>query len=867
MTIFSQKFLKETALAHCVFNSITRSTVTIILETFELFFFICSFQYLDDYIVQFTVSAPNLQELLSANYLKKLCALEEGLFKILKNYKGIAYTSQAWSISSYALCLADKQNCSKLTDEDLVDFRQSVMTCLQHRSSLWACYRLNITQSCNQLPSTCQNSLYSDLFYYILSNNDLTNNNTEINSKVFLPVQLYYVKLRYDKTTPFEPYKRVYDYISASNAEGQLVKIRGVDIGQKNFQLITTFYSELPYFYISIGAVALLLLCFTTSIFFTFMSTIGLLLTFGVSYFWYRLVIGVDYLPFSNFTIYLVVITVWIEDPLVLISLWRNYRFVKTAEPSNLDTRLNRTLWKFWRILAIKTLTSGSVLAVSIITDIIAIKCACLFGVLLVAVNFLLSITWTISALVIQVRWLNPIGKRLCPQPMLKLTRKLHSHINFVSNWLNENVLEKFAFLWIIFFIGLTVAAGVIVLFKPKMTVPTVNPTQSLQKNHLLEWQDTNNERNFENLKYRRAIGFRLVWGISGLRWTNPFRKPNEISYRKSRKFRFTNETIFGLIEFCSQVKRSEISRNPTIFGSTPTSCWAESFDKWSRKQNCNSARICCNIYHRKFVDQNMQMCLLLSTQELWHPENGPIFDNNANRSVVAFSQSFESIFNFSLKYNQLKETHIVVAEVLKNISEVTNSLMPSLIFTFDPELSSWYDMQLSLLTRMKEGLGIATLLVFFGLLFSLQNILMSFLALITIMGSVLISYAILTLIDWHLNITEAIFFILIASLSNNGSVINAVLNRKSRTSGEKSSASVSLITVVNCVAGAVLIGREVLILHQIGVCLVVFSSISWLCSTFYLYCLLHFRRWCGARNPTEHRDRLKSMFKLTQFK
>ncbi|CAK1552866.1 unnamed protein product [Leptosia nina] len=827
------------------------------------------------------VATTDGTSLLTFENIQKVCKLQSSLIQLGGNVyfnlcqrstKSEALCCPIWSIPNYIALISGKNSCENVTKEDVdatVDIIKKCATFFHNFTLMASCEmnRCKVPKYCTQY-----DAVYNLLFYILDSDAFSPKNFTNTfvrNTMVFLPLP---------SSSTILPY---YDNLQNSNLScGDLV-IPAMDFGLRNALFDLWIIQDT--WLIALGGLFVLIgVCiYTKSLLLTVLLFIAIAYSLGVAYFLYVYVFFLEFFPFMNLLVVVVVIGIGADDAFIYVKVWTmiskrlikdniiiqengytDIKNVSSAGETILVQILEETLKHTVLAIFITTLTTAVAFFASYVSYIPAINCFSVFAGTTVLVNFFLMMTWLpASVFILDVKLF--VSKYVFLGAFRRVLNEIGGDIKVVLNRFITSCIMRLH-------VGLAMILGavgicsiVIVFYYPGLQLPDTKQFQLFQSSHPFEKYDFVYSDRFIFEKFGRDIGsgvkmpLRWIWGVKAIDNGNHMDPSSRGKLIFDEDFSISKpESQEWLSKFCRNLK-SQAFYQPTL-GPLLPNCFIESFkmymsrrcfdviDKMNRTPCCESSRF---PYSKEIFD----FCIIKAMESLYQTPReifipgvaGPKFLRSANPPVVAaVVVEFESVVPYSMSYTEM---HNFYQQVENWTQHELQSAPPGMANGWFVSDLQFYDLQRTLASGTVMALLLSAALGFIVLIPSTFNLVVSICALVAMIFSSTATIAILVLSGWKLNILESVSISTSAGLAVDFSLhyalsyTNASGTKSARVKYALSTSSgpTAAAAFTSGLAGIFLLRSNLLPYSQIGMFLALIMSISWLYATFFLCSLL----------------------------
>ena len=806
--------------------------------------------------------------------MRSICQLEQHLLSNEPSYNAVCeryMTSQpccrTWSLYNYVLLLNNVNitdgSCDQVTANHIRIVTQLLSTCspYYHNTKLVSDCANSVDSDinhCAEVPLECRShsAVYNILHY--LTDSQYMTDNTQLNlAMTMIPV------------ATGKGSEELYKIISSKSLLKDQVEIIAMNFGIKQQLFDDYMLRDMVWFTISLLVVYFCVWLYTSSVFLTLMGILTLCLTSIISYFIYTTIFNISFFPFINLLAILILIAIGTDDLFIYVREWRLAKLEKNS--GMFEKVVSDTLHRATLSMFVTSLTTSAALYANYVSSITAIKCFALFSGTAVMVNFTLMITWIPALIISHDKWCNDcflcpsmysaengFGHYVCRAPIT-----VYKSICDFTRVLFDKVLPclvlRLRYMWLVLFTGVMVTSMIIVLYKPRLRLPSSNEFQVFSRSHVFEVYDFDVKDKFWFEKSfgagRITMPLTVVWGVKPTDTgdtMNPL-SAGELEYDPT--FNITApQSQKWLLDFCRNLRRTKYYKPSS--GPQLTNCFIEHFRQFMLR-GCEGIdgeqyAPCCRSSTFPYQEDVFRKCLrvyrphLSHTRRLYYSnENaGPRYSTIADE-MSALVVEFNSHQSFSFSYTEMSrfydEVNLWVKDQLRTApDEMKGGWFISYLQFYDLQHSISHDTPITIAV----SICLAGLVAFCTTL----NVLISIYAIITITGAIFTTVASLVLLGWELNVVESVTISVAIGLSIDFTLHYGMsyrlapdLHRQMRVVSAlcRVGNPVTMAAVTSFLAGIFLLASTVLAYQQLGVFLILVMLISWFFSTFYFNSLL----------------------------
>ncbi|VDI59123.1 Hypothetical predicted protein, partial [Mytilus galloprovincialis] len=551
------------------------------------------------------------------------------------------------------------------------------------------------------------------------------------------------------------------------------------------------------------------------------------------------------------------------DDVFVYCKVWhlsKSERNNGTMEKIVHDTLHHATLSMF-----VTSLTTSAALFSNGASSITAIKCFSIFAGTTILCNFLIMITLIPATLIINDKWCNceswynpefssnqKVRYFLC-----KIPYKVYHSISDWSRIFFEKLLPfiivKFRYIWIFVLGALGIGGVVVIFFHPKLKLPSSDKFQVFSSNHLIEKYEFQIRNNFRFEKSKDIEEFTLlpltfVWGTFATDKGDYLDPASRGSLKFDKTFNaITPSAQTWLLQFCNKLKNTDFYQQTP--GYQLTNCFFDKFRDYLQKPCLFVDDFpCCNNTYPK--SEEMSYCLykyipmLMNTPGVQYSQMTPgirYTDNSISLLIVEYMSNVQ----FSFSYSKTKDFYTKVnswftQELQSAPPEIKNGWFVSNLAVFD--------LQNSLSEETPVTMGISLCVVAAVIFITTLNVFISIFALISVACIMFVTIGTLVLLNWELNILEAVILTVALGMSVDYTLHYAVVYRLSPDIDRENKivscvhsmgSVITMAAITTFLAGALMMPATVLVYKKFGIFLMLVISVSWTYSTIFFLSLL----------------------------
>ncbi|XP_022086304.1 protein dispatched homolog 1-like [Acanthaster planci] len=814
----------------------------------------------DESVAKVIFEGVDGRDMLSAASLKSVCFAETNLIASHPMYQSnclchdAGRCSSTWSLGNYVALLSNKTSCQDITDSDTEKVSMLLKQCapffynrtrsdLQNSNDLLA-----IPTECAQYDYALHTMLFfllpSDFIESILRNKSAT----AAVAAVFFPLRTY------EESTLEAIYT---DNLQSCSCSDGITELKAVDFSLKFTLFSSLLLADSIFLGIGITVIFVLIWIYTGSLVVTISALLNIVFSLMMAYFFFTVVFARPFFPFSNVLAAVLIIGIGADDAFVFIDLWKKCKLETGGE--DLVSLTRETLRHATTTMFVTSFTTAAALYASVISDITAVKCFGVFAGTAILMNLVLTITLTPAIVVLDHKLKRQTCRgtskgtakssnhaersedgHSCRQRLIKILR------GFFGNTLPSFVL-RLRYIWIVVFFLLGAGGAVVVFYRPGVQLPSVAENQFLILTHRFEQYDFIYKDQFAfSQKNRPYVPGYIVWGMEAVDNGNIWDPDDSGTFSPQEDFKFSSQSDQEwLLDFCRDLK------NQTFFKSDgPFDCLVETM-KSLMEQPCvvdpvtgQDASPCCRQSSFPYPSSTFDICLRRFHSAGYVPSVR--FSKN-NSSLGVITVPFTMSYKQTLSYATNEELWTLASTwVDSKVESAPLHLQHGWFVPYTTDIG-FYDLQKSLASgtvfSMLVTLGIGSVI----LLLSIQNIILTINAVLTITSTVFVTVAILVLLGWELNIVESTVVTLSVGLSVDFTIHYGVAYRLAPHQDRKSRSKYSLATMSGAIsiaafstfiAGALVMPATVYGYTQFGIFLMIVMLISWTHSTFFFQSL-----------------------------
>uniref|UniRef100_A0A0P6JF94 Protein dispatched homolog 1 n=1 Tax=Heterocephalus glaber TaxID=10181 RepID=A0A0P6JF94_HETGA len=812
--------------------------------------------------------------------IKSMCSVDNTRIRAHPQFSDLCQRTTAasccpsWTLGNYIAILNNRSSCQSIVERDVSHTLKLLRTCAKHYQNgtlgpdCWdATARRKDQLKCSSVPRKCTkyNAVYQILHYLV--DKDFLAPRTAEHATPGLKYSMLFSPTEKGKSM-----MSIYlDNFEGWNSSDGVTAVTGIEFGIKHSLFQDYLLMDTVYPAIAMVIVLLVMCVYTKSMFITLMTMFAIISSLIVSYFLYRVVFNFEFFPFMNLTALIILVGIGADDAFVLCDVWT---YTKCDKPhAKTSETVSTTLQHAALSMFVTSFTTAAAFYANYVSNITAIRCFGVYAGTAILVNYILMVTWLPAVVVLHERYLLNIFScfRKPQQPLYEdkscwtvARQKCHRllfAVSEVSRIFFEKVLPciviKFRYLWLLWFLVLTVGGAYIVCVNPKMKLPSLELSefQVFRASHPFERYDAEYKKlfMFERVHHGEELHMPItvVWGVSPEDNGNPLNPKSKGKLMLDSSFNIASPASQAwILHFCQKL------RNQTFFYQTDeqdfTSCFIETFKQWMENQDCDEPALypCCSHWSFPYKQEVFELCIKRAIMELerstgYHLDSrtpGPRFDvNDTIRAVVL---EFQSAHLFTLAYEKM---HQFYSEVDTWISRELRSAPEGLSNGWFVSNLEFYDLQDSLSDGTLIAMGLSVAVAFSVMLLTTWNVVISLYAILSIAGTIFVTVGSLVLLGWELNVLESVTISVAVGLSVDFAVHYGVAYRlapdpdregKVIFSLSRMGSAIAVAALTTFVAGAMMMPSTVLAYTQLGTFMMLVMCVSWAFATFFFQCM-----------------------------
>ncbi|KAM9354606.1 protein dispatched homolog 1 isoform 1-T2 [Pholidichthys leucotaenia] len=813
--------------------------------------------------------------------IKSMCNLDNTRVRSHRDYWNLCQRLNAasccpsWTLGNYIAVLTNRSSCQKITERDVAHTLKILRSCAKyyHNGTLEPdCWDMALRRKdqlkCGSVPRKCTkyNAVYQ-ILHFLVDKDFLSPRSLE-----YPPPVLKYSML-FSPTEKGESMMNIYlDKFENWNASDGITMVTGIEFGIKHDLFQDYLLTDTVYPAIAIVIVLLVMCVYTRSVFITLMTIIAIISSLIVSYFLYRMVFKFEFFPFMNLTALIILVGIGADDAFVLCDVWN---YTKIDKPhAELTETVGVTLQHAALSMFVTSFTTAAAFYANYVSNITAIRCFGVYAGTAILVNYILMVTWLPAVVVLHERYLPNVfscsgsqhqQRSYCTRTfwagLCQKANKCLFTVSEASRIFFQKVLPcviiKLRYLWLFWFLAMTVGGAYVVCVNPKMKLPSLELAefQVFRSSHPFERYDAEYKKlfMFERVHHGEDLHMpiTIIWGVTPVDNGDPLNPKNKGKLILDSNFNIASPSSqMWILGFCQKLRNQSF-----VFQSEEqdfTSCFIETFKQWMENQDCEEASVypCCSQSTFPYKQDVFELCIKRAIMELdrntnYHLDSktpGPRFD--INDTIRAIVLEFQSTYLFTLAYEKMYQFY---REVDAWITEELRSAPAGLSNGWFISNLEFYDLQDSLSDGTLVAMALSVVVAFSVMLLTTWNVIISLYAILSIAGTIFVTVGSLVLLGWELNILESVTISVAVGLSVDFAVHYGVAyrlapepNREGKVifSLSRMGSAIAMAALTTFVAGAMMMPSTVLAYTQLGTFMMLIMCISWAFATFFFQCM-----------------------------
>ncbi|XP_040919915.1 protein dispatched homolog 1 [Toxotes jaculatrix] len=821
------------------------------------------------------------KNLWSIQAIKSMCNLDNTRVRSHRDYWSLCQRTNdasccpSWTLGNYIAVLTNRSSCQKITERDVSHTLKILRSCAKyyHNGTLGPdCWDMALRRKdqlkCASVPRKCTkyNAVYQ-ILHFLVDKDFLSPKSLE-----YPPPVLKYSML-FSPTEKGESMMNIYlDNFENWNSSDGVTTVTGIEFGIKHDLFQDYLLTDTVYPAIAIVIVLLVMCVYTRSVFITLMTIIAIISSLIVSYFLYRMVFNFEFFPFMNLTALIILVGIGADDAFVLCDVWNYTKFDKPH--AELAETVSVTLQHAALSMFVTSFTTAAAFYANYVSNITAIRCFGVYAGTAILVNYILMVTWLPAVVVLHERYLPNMFT--CSKPphqqrgyctrmfwagLCQKANKCLFTVSEASRIFFEKVLPciviKLRYLWLFWFLAITVGGAYVVCVNPKMKLPSLELAefQVFRSSHPFERYDAEYKKlfMFERVHHGEDLHMpiTIIWGVTPVDNGDPLNPKNKGKLMLDSSFNISSPASqLWILNFCQKLRNQSF-----VFQSDEqdfTSCFIETFKQWMENHDCTEGSVypCCSQSTFPYRPDVFELCIKRAIMELdrsttYHLDSktpGPRFD--INDTIRAIVLEFQSTYLFTLAYEKMYQFY---REVDAWITEELRYAPAGLSHGWFVSNLEFYDLQDSLSDGTLVAMALSVAVAFSVMLLTTWNVIISLYAILSIAGTIFVTVGSLVLLGWELNVLESVTISVAVGLSVDFAVHYGVAYRlapepdregKVIFSLSRMGSAIAMAALTTFVAGAMMMPSTVLAYTQLGTFMMLIMCISWAFATFFFQCM-----------------------------
>uniref|UniRef100_H3CKF8 Protein dispatched homolog 1 n=1 Tax=Tetraodon nigroviridis TaxID=99883 RepID=H3CKF8_TETNG len=831
-----------------------------------------------DHYSRLVFTSAEGKNLWSIQAIKSMCNLDNARVRSHRDYWSLCQRTNdasccpSWTIGNYIAVLTNRSSCQKITEQDVSHIFRILRSCAKyyHNGTLGPdCWDMTLRRKdqlkCANVPKKCTkyNAVYQ-ILHFLVDKDFLSPKSLESPPPVLKHSMLF------SPTKKGDSMMNIYlDNFENWNSSDGITTVTGIEFGIKHDLFQDYLLTDTVYPAIAIMIVLLVMCVYTRSVFITLMTIIAIISSLIVAYFLYRMVFNFEFFPFMNLTALIILVGIGADDAFVLCDVWNYTKFDKPR--AELSETVGMTLQHAALSMFVTSFTTAAAFYANYVSNITAIRCFGVYAGTAILVNYVLMVTWLPAVVVLHERYLPnalacskpPHQERGCCADafwagLSQKAGKCLLALSETSRVFFEKVLPciviKLRYLWLLWFLAITVGGAYVVCVNPKMKLPSLEVAefQVFRSSHPFERYDAEYKKlfMFERVHHGEElhVPITIIWGVTPVDNGDPLNPKNTGKLVLDTSFNITSpQAQLWILNFCQKLRNQSF-----VFQSEEQdfiSCFIETFKQWMENRDCEEASVypCCSQSTFPYKQDVFELCIKRAIMELdrstsYHLNSGtpgPRFD--INDTIRAIVLEFQSTHLFTLAYEKMYQFY---SEVDAWITEELRHAPAGLSHGWFISNLKFYDLQDSLSGGTLVAMALSVAVAFSVMLLTTCNIIISLYAI------ELSDYSVFRLYKgslWQLNLWSCITISVAVGLSVDFAVHYGVAYRlapepdregKVIFSLSRMGSAIAMAALTTFVAGAMMMPSTVLAYTQLGTFMMLIMCISWAFATFFFQCM-----------------------------
>ncbi|KAJ1373488.1 Ptd-2p [Parelaphostrongylus tenuis] len=703
-------------------------------------------------------------KLYSLRTFRKLCDVDKVIDEIVNSshHKLIIMSlTHSLNLPHYSNCLrfSTANTCDALNVDDIEVLRSTVQRCRKD-PTLTICKSKLIGQVLNYLlPKTTESDKTYVAVLLKVSASDGAANTLDFYNDILRGLQRYF---------------------------NDDVKLKGAFFNVKDNEFLRSLINDCKLAGISAALILLCFLFYSRSFMYTVIILTTMILSMGTAFFFYTMILRINFFPSLNSLAIVVMIAVGADDAFVIHTYYKKYKKAKDnlyevgdpyvplyKERDRVRHALRASLRHSLASMFVTSATTAVAFISNLTSDIIVIRCFGVFASLTVIANFVLVLF-------------------LVPSTMM-LTFCEHEHrcsTEFDITSIISGLIHRCRYIIVLLGMVGAIAAAITIFVFPGFPLPQYNPVKLLVSSHPYEWY-FENAHNF-NFEWKSKFRFMeyYVIGIRSIRNTKLFDPYQQYNIDTS-EFSTTMDTLSHIQE---NIDALTVQRGYTNYHS-----WLELF---------LSSHITCMETNQ--TDVIPSSCFLefalnklpspFPNDFAVSPSDGPIFEKKSLR-LIGYFIAVPSNVTLSMSYDAVQNVFRSIDANCKNMTAIYDSPVMCLSSS---DTTKYYDIIATLAPSTLISVVISVVISLVVVILCTRRLTLSIISVAVICGVILWTTSILILLGWKFSVVESTILVLTIGLGFDFTLHFAVSYRDNNARDPKTRVSSCLSSAgQSCLLGA----------------------------------------------------------------
>ncbi|KAF1750478.1 hypothetical protein GCK72_017028 [Caenorhabditis remanei] len=695
-----------------------------------------SFPYdMIEYLGKVMVRVSSYDDLFTLPVMEHLCHVDSILDEISEEFNFTKALKHSLNIPLYTNCpnITTENSCDALNQLDISNFRKLLKECRED-SKLDFCSAFSINQVNNWL-------LPMD-------------NSTEVMVTVVLKITMW------NGVDDREVYDNLIDRLKSHFEQNPHTRMAGVSLNMKNRVFQEKIRSDSLIAGLSAFLVFTCFLIYSRSLVFTCIILIVVTLSAGVAFFVYTEILGIDFFPFINLLVVVILISIGADDAFLLLVYYRRevekmshleYKigsiYIPLYRESDLLSRsLRLSLHHSLVSMFVTSLTTAITFLTNLTSPVIVLRCFGIYAAITVIINYLLVVLILPGAIILT----RPIRRNRKPTE-----QKIEPNPKNSTNKLTEFTFYfRFA---IVLLSSILTALSIFIIFQnPGLTIPQTNPTKLLVNSNLHEYFD--NHLHHFNFHWQRSARLvkNYIFGVELVRESSslsPYHKPAK-NFSGGVNFKLDTEKLDFYRRLVNLESQKYTLENYTHLSWTDRMLQANESCLSENKTIPNACILSASIRQKNLIHQFPDDFAVI-------PGDGPFVDHDLN--VVGYFISIPS--NEKLRV----DTEVIGSffeEIEKSCEAIKNQTSDPVLCLSSTEITRFYDIVSQLRSSSFISVSISLAVCLIVIIACTRVIKLSVLSSTVIFFVILWTVASLILLGWKLSVVESTILIITIGLS-----------------------------------------------------------------------------------------------------